>query len=86
MRGPEKKSFWGKGEAPKTFLHDEETFGKLWGDVEKITGTKGKWTVQSRFRERPIGASDGDGSTRGMAFFTGKGIGWITFSVERRRV
>jgi hypothetical protein len=83
-RGPRDKSFWGKGKERKNFLHDEASFAKLWAEVEEVTGTQGKWIVESRFRERPKGAGDGDGGSKGQAFFTGEGIGWITFSVERR--
>jgi hypothetical protein len=65
------------------FLHDEESFAKLWGDVAEVTGTKGQWKVESTFRERAPGEGDADGESKGCAFFTGEGIGWIKFSVER---
>jgi hypothetical protein len=82
-RGPKASKFWGKGEERKQFLHDEESFAKLWSEIAVLTGTRGKWKVESRFRERAVGGGDGDGASKGCAFFTGKGIGWITFSVER---
>jgi hypothetical protein len=82
-RGPKGKDFWGKGEERKQFLHDETSFPKLWSEVEEKTATKGMWKVESRFRERAKGEGDGDGGSKGCAFFTGEGIGWITFSVER---
>ena len=65
------------------FLHDEESFAKLWGDVAGVTGTKGQWKVESTFRERAPGEGDADGESKGRVFFTGEGIGWIKFSVER---
>jgi hypothetical protein len=65
------------------FLHDEDSFAKLWGDVAEVTGTKGQWKAESTFRERAPGEGDADGESKGRAFFTGEGIGWIKFSVER---
>jgi hypothetical protein len=82
-RGPKASKFWGKGEERRQFLHDEDSFAKLWEDVAEVTGTKGKWKVESKFKQRANGEGDGDGGSKGCAFFTGEGIGWITFSVER---
>ncbi|PMD31612.1 hypothetical protein L207DRAFT_591559 [Hyaloscypha variabilis F] len=82
-RGPKAKGFWKKKEERRQFLHDEESFAAMWEDVAEATGTKGCWKVESQFRERAKGAGDGDGGSKGCAFFTGVGIGWITFSCER---
>jgi hypothetical protein len=82
-RGPKVKGFWEKKEERRQFLHDEESFAAMWEDVAEATGTKGCWKVESRFRERAKGAGDGDGGSKGRSFFTGVGIGWITFSCER---
>jgi hypothetical protein len=65
------------------FLHDEESFAKFWADVAEVTGTKEQWKVESKFRERAPGEGDADGESKGCVFFTGEGIGWIKFSVER---
>ena len=65
------------------FLHDEESFAKFWADVAEVTGTKEQWKVESKFRERAPGEGDADGESKGRVFFTGEGIGWIKFSVER---
>jgi len=72
--------FWKKGEERKQYLHDGNTFQKLWGEVAEKTDTKGCWKVEGWFKVRQTGNSDG---SRGCAYFVGEGIGWFTFSVER---
>lgn len=72
--------FWEKGER-KQYLHDEKTFEKMWGEVADRTRTVGMWKVEGAFRKR-VQKEGGDESRR-STFFTGEGIGWLTFSVER---
>jgi len=72
--------FWKKDEERKQFLHDEVSFEKMWGEVAERTGTVGCWKVEGSFKKRARASGDG---SHGCAFFTGEGIGWLTFSVER---
>ncbi|KAK0114213.1 hypothetical protein ONS95_013712 [Cadophora gregata] len=74
--------FWKQGEERKQFLHDGESFKALWDEVAKMTSTEGMWKVEGKFKVREKEA-DGEGS-KGCAFFVGEGIGWLTFSVERK--
>ena len=78
--GGERGDLQVKGEVRKQFLHDEKSFEKMWREVAERTGTAGLWKVEVAFKKR--GGNGGDGDHR-RAFFTGEGIGWITFSVER---
>lgn len=73
---------WKKGEERKQYLHDPTSFKKLWDDVAEQTGTVGKWKVEGGLKVQKKGAGD---PTGGRAFFTGEGIGWFTFSVEKVR-
>lgn len=72
--------FWEKGKERKQFLHDDISFQKLWDEVAKETEIEGKWKIEANLKVR--GSGVGNPST-GCAFFTGDGIGWFTFSVER---
>jgi hypothetical protein len=74
--------FWTKGEERKQYLHDVNGFEKMWAEVAEKTGTVGMWKVQGAFRKRPQKGED-DGHPAPGGFFTGEGIGWLTFSVER---
>jgi hypothetical protein len=65
--------------AKKYYLYDEKTFGKLWGEVAKTTGTR--WKVEADFQKMPNKTTGN--SSGGGAFFAGERIGWLTFSVER---
>jgi len=51
----------------------------MWEEVAEKTGTVGHWKVDSTFhlRKKKPGRDQDD------AFFTGEGIGWLVFSVER---
>lgn len=80
-RGSDTK-IWVKGEEVKQYLHDEESFGRLWSEVAEKTGTVGDWRVEGKLRVRKKVSDDG---SRGGGFFVGEGIGWLTFSVERTR-
>ena len=72
-RGEGKRDkFWKKGEERKQFLHDEETFDKMWREVAERTETVGCWEVEGAFKKREEGSS---GGSHGCAFFTGEGIG-----------
>jgi hypothetical protein len=71
-----------KGEERKQYLHDVEGFEKMWADVAEKTETMGMWKVVGTFRKRPKQGED-DGRPAPGVFFTGEGIGWLTFSVER---
>lgn len=78
--GPANTDFWRKER--KQYLHDEESFGKFWKEVEERTGTVGMWKVESVFKLRQ--REKGKEGSRSCAFFDGEGIGWFTFSVERK--
>lgn len=75
-----KGQFWKEGEERKQYLHDKESFEKIWNEVGERTETVGKWKVDGLLRVRERVNED---PTNGCAFFTGEGIGWFTFSVER---
>ncbi|KUJ23738.1 uncharacterized protein LY89DRAFT_603944 [Mollisia scopiformis] len=79
--GPANTDFWKKERRHWQYLHDEESFARLWGEVEGRTGTEGMWKVDSKFVVRRQ-EKGGDGS-KSCAFFEGEGIGWFTFSVAR---
>lgn len=79
--GGKNEKFWKEGMERKQFLHDEESFARMWDEVAELTSTQGLWKVESRFTSREKEA-DGGGS-KGCAFFVGDGIGWLTFSVQR---
>lgn len=74
---------WWKPDQEGLWLHDEESFGRLWGEVEGRTSTVGMWKVEANFTERKMEkeiedeGSDGEGG----AFFVGEGVGWLDFSV-----
>ena len=74
--------FWKKGEGRRQFLHNETSFQKLWDEVAEQTETVGKWKVEGNLKIREKTAGN---PTGGRAFFTGEGIGWFTFSIERVR-
>ncbi len=79
--GGQKTKFWKEGEERKQYLHDEESFARLWDEVANLTSTQGLWKVESKFKLREEGADEG--GSKGCAFFVGEGIGWLTFSVQR---
>ncbi len=82
-RGEGKDSkFLGKGEKRRQYLHDEQTFKKMWKESVRKSGIQSsQWKIEVDFRLRTRD-NDGEGS-RSRAFFTGDGIGWLTFCVER---
>lgn len=80
--GKDAAKFLKKEGERKQFLHNVEGFQKFWEDVAEKTRTVGEWKVQGTFRKRPKEGKD-DGRPAPGAFFTGEGIGWLTFSVER---
>jgi len=73
-RGEGKETkFWKEGDERKQFLHDEQTFEKMWEDVAEKTSTVGCWKIEGAFKKR--GNMDGNDASHGCAFFTGEGIG-----------
>lgn len=71
--------FWKKGGERRQFLHDGQSFKRLWDEVAEQTETVGNWKVEGNLKTRKNYGGD---PTGGCAFFTGEGIGWFTFSVE----
>jgi hypothetical protein len=68
----------GGGEAEQgRWLHDEDSWLRLWGEVWERLGTTGSWKVQGELRE--LGDVAGDDSI----YYRGEGIGLFEFSVER---
>ncbi|KAM3068380.1 hypothetical protein ACMFMG_009517 [Clarireedia jacksonii] len=68
----------GGGEAEQgRWLHDENSWLRLWGEVWERLGTTGSWKVQGELRE--LGDVAGDDSI----YYRGEGIGIFEFSVER---
>lgn len=67
-------------EEKKQYLHNKETFERMWGEVAKKTGTVGMWKVEGAFKKAQKERAR-EGSTEN-SFFTGEGVGWLTFSVE----
>lgn len=59
------------------FLHDAESFKKLWDEVAERTGTVGQWDVRARFSSKVALAKSA------ASFFQGEGVGWLVFTVER---
>jgi len=80
--GKDAAKFWKKEEERKQHLHDVEGFKKFWSEMAEKTSTAGMWKVEGNFRKRPKKGED-DGRPAPGSFFTGEGIGWLTFSVER---
>ena len=72
--------FWKIGEERRQFLHDSKSFQKLWDEVAQQTETVGKWKIEGDLKVRRANKDD---PTAGCAFFTGEGIRWFVFSVER---
>jgi hypothetical protein len=70
-RGGGKRSKVWKEEKREQYLHDVQTFEKIWGEVATLTDTVGKWKVGGTFQEREKAVDP----TNGCAFFTGEGIG-----------
>jgi hypothetical protein len=75
------KVFWEKGKEKQHFLHDNETFSRMWDEVATNTGTEGQWKVSGEFRTwNQCNLVDGK---KAGSVFVGEGIGWLTFGVER---
>jgi hypothetical protein len=71
----------GNGEHTRVmYLHDAESFKKLWAEVAKKTGTEGTWRVEANLavRREQQGKSKVEGP-----YFQDEGIGMLTFSVEK---
>ncbi|ESZ94423.1 hypothetical protein SBOR_5216 [Sclerotinia borealis F-4128] len=66
----------GQGEQGR-WLHDEDSWVRLWGEVWERLGMTGAWNVQGELREL------GDLAKTGETYSGDEGIGLFEFSVER---
>lgn len=58
------------------YIHNGESFEKLWKEAAEKNGSAGKWKVVAKLRVRPEGKGK-------ASYFQGDGAGLVTFSVER---
>ena len=71
-----------KREVRKQYLHDIQSFEKMWGEVAEKTGTIGMWKVEGSFKTRGH-MKESDGNRGCSGYFAGEDIRWFIFSVER---
>lgn len=65
----------GNERVTKNYLHDPETFERLWSEVAERSETIGQWHVDAQLKI-------GDPEKGRGSFFVREGRGWLTFSVE----